>query len=170
MTLPLLDPTGKSTEGIARDVELNNRILREMFSPVPYVPTWTGSGGNPSLGNGTSRGEYMTMGHLIVGWFLITAGNTTTFGSGNYEFGIPKPRRDPPGGLAPLGKGRVVDSGTGEFIGFLGGASVATAVRIILSSATTTGAEVTVTNLVPMTPAASDSWGGYFTYFKVIGS
>lgn len=33
-TLPLLDPTGQSTEGMAKDVELNNKILRDKTTAI----------------------------------------------------------------------------------------------------------------------------------------
>ena len=54
-----------------------------------YTPTWTGSGSNPSIGNGTIVGYYRregTLGHFQI-W--IAPGGSTSFGSGNYSVGLP---------------------------------------------------------------------------------
>jgi hypothetical protein len=54
-----------------------------------YTPTWTGSGSNPSLGNGTLVGKYSKIGRQVTIHINLIPGNTTTFGSGNYNFLLP---------------------------------------------------------------------------------
>lgn len=54
-----------------------------------YTPTWTGSGSNPAIGNGTLTGNYLRMGKLVHLVITVTMGSTTTFGTGAWSFGIP---------------------------------------------------------------------------------
>lgn len=53
-------------------------------------PTWTcTSGGNPVIGNGTITGVTSVVGKTCTFSFNITAGTTTTFGGGEYQFSLP---------------------------------------------------------------------------------
>lgn len=56
-----------------------------------YTPTWTGSGGNPAIGNGTLTGRYRLVpgGDLVQATIRIQAGSTTTFGTGFWSVGYP---------------------------------------------------------------------------------
>jgi hypothetical protein len=56
---------------------------------VSYTPTWTGSGSNPSLGNGTLVGKYSKIGRQVTVHINLIPGSTTTFGSGNYNWALP---------------------------------------------------------------------------------
>lgn len=56
---------------------------------TPYTPTWTASTTNPTIGNGTLNGRYMRVGRVIHYVVNLVAGSTTTFGTGNYEIGLP---------------------------------------------------------------------------------
>ena len=56
---------------------------------VTYTPTWTGSGSNPSLGNGVLVGKYSKIGRQVTIHINLIPGSTTTFGSGNYNFALP---------------------------------------------------------------------------------
>ncbi len=55
-----------------------------------YSPTWTGAGGNPSLGNGTLTGRYLRLAAKM--YFVeiqLLVGSTTTGGSGRWLFSLP---------------------------------------------------------------------------------
>jgi hypothetical protein len=54
-----------------------------------YTPTWTGSGSNPSLGNGTLVGRYCKIGRQVTVHINLIPGSTTTYGSGTYNWAIP---------------------------------------------------------------------------------
>ena len=54
-----------------------------------YTPAWTGTGTNPSIGNGSILGRYMRKGREVRCQVALSCGSTTTFGSGTYLFGIP---------------------------------------------------------------------------------
>lgn len=54
-----------------------------------YTPSWTGSGSDPAIGNGTLVGYSRRVGGSLEVALHVTAGSTTTFGSGTYYFGLP---------------------------------------------------------------------------------
>lgn len=55
----------------------------------PYTPVWTAATTAPVLGNGTLTGGYMLVGKMCDFVITLTAGSTTTFGSGAYSFTLP---------------------------------------------------------------------------------
>lgn len=60
--------------------------------PAPwaaYTPTWTSTGTAPSIGNGTLSGRHQQIGKTVTFAFNMTAGSTTTFGTGSYRFSLP---------------------------------------------------------------------------------
>lgn len=54
-----------------------------------YTPVWTTSGVAPSLGNGSLTGRFYRFDKFIFFSVDFTAGSTTTFGTGNFEFSTP---------------------------------------------------------------------------------
>lgn len=55
-----------------------------------YTPTWTGSGGNPALGNGSFAGSaYARVNKLIHFRIVLTMGSTTTYGTGGWSLTLP---------------------------------------------------------------------------------
>lgn len=54
-----------------------------------YTPTWAAGGGNPAIGNGTIIGRYIQVGSLVHVHVEVTAGSTTTFGTGFWTFTLP---------------------------------------------------------------------------------
>jgi hypothetical protein len=68
-----------------------------------YTPSWTGASSNPTIGNGTIVGAYTQIGKMVYFRIAITAGSTTTFGTGQYSLTLP---------VAPVAAaGRVVFTG-----------------------------------------------------------
>lgn len=66
-----------------------------MIKPAPvhlwesYTPSWNASTGTPSLGNGTTSGQFIKIGRTIIVMAAVTAGSTTTFGAGTYSMTLP---------------------------------------------------------------------------------
>lgn len=54
-----------------------------------YNPAWTGSGSNPSIGNGTITGEYARRGSFVSVKIKVAPGSTTTYGTGFYSLSLP---------------------------------------------------------------------------------
>jgi hypothetical protein len=58
-----------------------------------FTPTWTGGGTAPILGNGSIGIQYIKLGNLVIMWFDILAGTTTTFGTaGAWTWTLPFPQ------------------------------------------------------------------------------
>lgn len=54
-----------------------------------YTVTWTGSGSNPAIGNGTLTGRRKYVGDWVDFVIALTAGSTTTYGTGRWIFSLP---------------------------------------------------------------------------------
>jgi len=76
-----------------------------------YTPQWTTNGDQPDLGNGTLTGRYTLSGRLCTVQVELSAGTTTTFGTGQFQISLPIPASHRAQGIA-----RIFDSGTGHFI------------------------------------------------------
>lgn len=53
-----------------------------------YTPTWTSSGTQPAIGDGTLVGRKMEVGKNRWNYIQFGAGSTTTFGTGTYFWGL----------------------------------------------------------------------------------
>lgn len=67
----------------------NNDVEAELAAWTAWTPVWSSSGTAVALGNGTAVGRYMQDGKSVTAKFTITAGTTTTYGTGNYAFTFP---------------------------------------------------------------------------------
>lgn len=74
--------------------------------------TWTASVTNPVIGNGSISGAYDLAGGVCTYSVALTAGSTTTFGSGDWLFSAPFAAA-----IASVGSVWVFDSGTAYYIG-----------------------------------------------------
>lgn len=54
-----------------------------------FTPSWTGSGSNPSIGNGVLTGKYVQLGKTLHFRVYLQYGSTSTAGSGTWRFGLP---------------------------------------------------------------------------------
>jgi hypothetical protein len=129
------------------------QVVATIGTPQSYSPAWTGSGGNPAIGNGTLTGSYIQIGKLVFFTVLLTMGSTTTFGSGTYSFTLP--------GTSAASNGVV---GTGKL------ANVGTNSRIaqaFLQTATTFGLQVDQDTGVGITPTSPFTFAnGDFIYVE----
>lgn len=82
--------------------------------PITYTPTWTASGGNPSLGNGAITGTYITAGKQVTVTVKVTIGTTTTTGTGAWQFSLPFASLSGP---ESFGSVNMVDAGVTNYTG-----------------------------------------------------
>jgi hypothetical protein len=129
---------------------VNNWIeLYDKNQGIDFVPIWSSSGTQPVLVNGTVAGKYGRVGKFV--WYTMrwTAGSSTTFGTGRWEFLLPVTSD----GTAFTASAILVDSGT----------QIYTATGILISttefSITFTGDTSSggITNTTPFTWANGDS-------------
>lgn len=76
-----------------------------------YTPSWTGSGSNPAIGNGTLVGRWKRKGDDIIGNIRIVMGSTTTYGTGTYIWTIPNSSGWTVSTLTASGSGTVLGFG-----------------------------------------------------------
>lgn len=85
-----------------------------------YTPTWVGATTDPVIGNGTIGGRWRRVGDSMEVQINITMGSTTTYGSGQWYFGLPAGYTVDTGKLpegfgsthTSLGTANAIDSGT----------------------------------------------------------
>lgn len=56
---------------------------------VNYIPAWTATTTNPSIGNGSIVGKWRRNGDTVEVFISVYSGTTTTFGNGVYMFSLP---------------------------------------------------------------------------------
>lgn len=54
-----------------------------------FTPTWSAATTPPALGNGTLAGRYTQVGKTVHFSIVLTAGTTTTFGTGTFRLTLP---------------------------------------------------------------------------------
>lgn len=63
--------------------------INNYFTGQTFTCTWTGATTNPVLGNGTLVANVSRHGQRVTMTVFLTAGTTTTFGTGNWMFSLP---------------------------------------------------------------------------------
>lgn len=77
----------QTTDANWRELErFSSRILGPFRS---YPVAWTGSTTDPAIGDGTLEGHWREFGDLVWVRIQMTAGSTTTFGTGFHSFSLP---------------------------------------------------------------------------------
>lgn len=79
-----------------------------------YTVSWTATG-TPAVGNGTLTGYYCQINKVVFGRVNLTAGTTTTYGTGNWYFSLPVTARSLYASNDPIGQGMIVDFATKAF-------------------------------------------------------
>lgn len=71
-------------------VAYNNSHLSETDGTAnAWVPQWTAQGSNPAIGNGNISHEYSRNGTSVTVTATITMGNSTTYGTGQWQVSLP---------------------------------------------------------------------------------
>ena len=134
-----------------------------------YTPVWTSTGTQPTVGDGSLTGRYVSLGATIVGEIRLLFGSTTSRGTGTYRFSLPA------SGVAenyqPMGQVVLRDEGPG--ITYFGTAIFNNdddnTVEIWLHSQTATYDEgVPVAADTPVLFATNDKILIHFTYESVV--
>jgi hypothetical protein len=56
---------------------------------ISFTPTWSSTGTQPVLGNGSLTGKYQRVNKLVFVQMQLVLGSTTTIGTGDYRFTFP---------------------------------------------------------------------------------
>ncbi len=129
-----------------------NTHIRDQFNALhtwaSYTPTWTATGGTPTLGNGTLSGSYVLYGGMCHFKMTLLWGSTTTATSTtNWTFTMPT-------GIAGtdtnIFNATITDTSAGTIVPAVGIPNATTTFRVKVAAGTTVG------NLIPMTWANTD--------------
>lgn len=102
------------TAGLVNGQTLTAAIMNQIGAvSETFTPTWTSSGTQPAIGNGTLSGRYFRIQKLVFVQILFIAGSTTTYGTGNYAFAVPTNARSGLYGYMSNGICRVYDASAG---------------------------------------------------------
>lgn len=148
------------TAGEVVDAAMMNAHVRDNLKAIgdpwtAYTPTWTATTTNPDIGNGTIVGHYIQAGNLVIFRAVITAGSTTTFGTGTYLISLPVTAGG--AGRSPMAGVLRDDSAAADYpiMGLLVSGVTSVSLRTWPTAAGAAFAQVTPT--VPVTLAANDS-------------
>ena len=93
---------------LEREVERLQRWEQPVGKWQSYTVSWTAESTNPAIGNGTLVGRYTQICKTCILVIGLTMGLTTTYGSGNWSFSLPKTAKNTSGinflGVAHLRK------------------------------------------------------------------
>jgi len=132
-----------------------------------YTPVWTvHSGTAPAIGNGSISGRFMTIGRLCVVQFDLTAGSTTTFGSGGFwRFSLPASAAAT-GRIAYAlpGSAELVDAGVQAYLGMVKLVSTTTWEVVCFNASGTYLATSATLNTVPFSWGSADWVNAMFAY------
>jgi hypothetical protein len=120
--------------------------LNSMFAAwTAYTPSWTAST-NPALGNGTLTGRSMKIGRNVLCQIMLTTGSTTTYGSGQYSFGLPSALAS--SGVDSEGTARLTAGAT-----YIGQCFASSGASVCSAAFPNSGTPATGANMTPTAPA-----------------
>ena len=61
----------------------------DFYAEGTWTPSWTSTGVQPTLGNGSLTGKYTRIGNTVTATLYFGAGSTTNFGTGVWRFTMP---------------------------------------------------------------------------------
>lgn len=155
-TTPRTFVTGELETAAIFNAELRDALTGIQSAWTSFTPTWSVSSGTaPAIGNGTLSAAYQQIGKTILFRISLTAGSTTTFGSGGqFRFSLP---------VNPLSTTRLTfatdyfdSSVPSAFSGTTTWDSVNSVVALNATPTTAGNANRGVTASVPMTWATGD--------------
>lgn len=88
--------SGEFVTDTLMDAEVRDPWTNIQSAWTAYTPVWTAATTNPVIGNGSFTGSaYQRVGKTIDFVIVITAGSTTTFGTGQWNISLPfTPKQD----------------------------------------------------------------------------
>ena len=116
--------------------------LKALTEWTSYTPTWTATGGTPTVGDGTLTGKYIVAGNLCHFWFRLRVASGSSIGTTtSWAWSLPATAAGYSSAVATI-----VDEGNAYFAGFAPISPAATAIDIALD-----GTAARVGYLQPMT-------------------
>lgn len=125
--------------------------------------SWTPTGTNFTIGNGTYACAYIKIGKTVICRFKVTLGNTSSMGS-DPTFTLPLTASAASSAGHLIGNLYVEDSGTAAYYGVIRITSTTTFALNIQSAGATYVAAAGINSTSPFTWTTNDFVAGYFVY------
>lgn len=143
------------TEATMDKIPENFAMLAPAGDPAvstAYTTTWEGASSSPAIGNGTIVSYYRRVGGLVAFYIKVTAGSSTTFGSGLLSLTLP---------VTPAYDGQVFTGGifdsSGGALYPIQGRNTGTTANLYHHSVSTAGLAAQTTATAPVTLASGDT-------------
>lgn len=88
-TTPRTWVSGETVTALEMNTEIRDAITTMEAAWSSWTPAWTAATTNPAIGNGTIVGRWNRVGKTVDYTVVVTAGSTTTFGTGSMQFSLP---------------------------------------------------------------------------------
>lgn len=149
--------TGKAADSDKLDgLDSTDFVLASgLGTSTAYVPAWTASTSNPTLGDGTLQGRYIQVGKLVIVFISFVFGSTTSFGVGNHYISLPFEAQSSGGGLFD-GFARFRDAGVANYFRIAGVATSLSSTEITLFTSLT-GNDNNWTPTIPFSMRSGDT-------------
>lgn len=99
------------TAGLVSGQTLTAAIMNQIGAAwETFTPTWTSTGTQPALGNGTLTGYYWRVNKIVGVQVHLLTGSTTTYGTGRYRWALPVTASSSKPAYQIVGSGRYRDA------------------------------------------------------------
>lgn len=139
------DPAGTPAD---KKITFNN-LANTLGATISYTPSWT----NITIGDGSTSGEYVKVGNLVVGYCIFTYGTTSSI-TGNVNVDLPIAPAAP--NPMPIGMITCRDTGITQYSGIIHPISGSTVVLRYFSVTGTEIRQLSVNATSPFTFANGD--------------
>lgn len=144
--------SGETVTAAIMNTHVRDNLAALSTWQTDWTPTWTGGTTNPTIGNGSIVGRYISAGKLVHWYAEITIGSTTTLGTGVYSLDLP---------VAEVSRrftfhGHLFDFSASDFYPILGVRNGSDAVVMKVEPTTAGNTQRNFTGTVPVTLATSD--------------
>ena len=152
---------GVDSSAVTTSLDYKVAQLESLGSIQTYTPSWTATGGTPTIGNGTLTGKYTVINNWCVGSVLMVLGSTSSIsGTSEWRWSLPVTQTNTPQFQA-LGSALAIDYGTAGYRGTVWYSLGQNAMAVYASDvAGTVGATIPFT----WTPASGDYLTISFSY------
>ena len=148
----------------SKKISYGNLIDANAGTWQSYTVSWTAATTNPSIGNGTLVGRYTQIGKTCILIIGLTMGSTTTYGSGNWSFSLPKTAKNTTG-IVFYGVAHIRNTGTANYERIAQISPVISTTVIKLFNDPTQGSNSSnISATVPFTWGDGDALGIEITY------
>jgi hypothetical protein len=111
---------GVNSSAVTTSLDYKVAQLEELGSVQTYTPTWTATGGTPTIGNGTLTGKYAVINNWCVGEIKMTLGSTSSFsGTSEWRWSLPVAAVNQIGTFPAIGASLIVDTGVSIYRGIV---------------------------------------------------